>query len=258
MANFGQPDTNNSQFFITTVECSHLNGTHVVVGYVLRGMGLIGEMEKFTDNEGQPTADIIIDDCGELEENNDWNYHDNDETDDNLPPFPADWDQSAVELSVDYMVETLERIRGSGNHFYKKENYVEALRKYNKMTRFYRYFSNLPMQPEDRCRLDHVNEVNGLNLAAAHLKLGNFKDVIYACNEALKSTPKNAKALFRRGVAQIEEKNYEAALADLKEAHSLNPEAKDILGEFNRGKDLLMNYRETEKESIRKMFKLNN
>lgn len=54
MANFGNANTNNSQFFIASVECPHLDGTNVVVGYVLRGFGIINEMEKFASNEALP------------------------------------------------------------------------------------------------------------------------------------------------------------------------------------------------------------
>lgn len=54
MANFGRPNTNNSQFFITTVESSHCDGTNVVFGKVLRGMGCIQEMEKFTTDDCIP------------------------------------------------------------------------------------------------------------------------------------------------------------------------------------------------------------
>lgn len=54
MANFGRKDTNNSQFFVTSVDCPNLDGTNVVVGYVLRGFGIISEMERFASNEAEP------------------------------------------------------------------------------------------------------------------------------------------------------------------------------------------------------------
>lgn len=54
MANYGQRNSNNSQFIITSVVCDVLNGTNVVVGKVLRGLGIIGDMEQNTSDEGQP------------------------------------------------------------------------------------------------------------------------------------------------------------------------------------------------------------
>lgn len=56
MANFGKSNSNNSQFFVTTVESSHLDGSNVVFGHVIRGFGCFHEMEKFANNESVPMA----------------------------------------------------------------------------------------------------------------------------------------------------------------------------------------------------------
>lgn len=43
---------------------------------------------------------MVIYDCGELTSADDWNFCDNDETDDKLAPFPEDWDQRDNEYTV--------------------------------------------------------------------------------------------------------------------------------------------------------------
>jgi peptidyl-prolyl cis-trans isomerase B (cyclophilin B) len=59
MANSG-PDTNGSQFFITTGEPTHLNGLHTIFGRVTGGMNAVREIEALGSPEGTPTARIYI------------------------------------------------------------------------------------------------------------------------------------------------------------------------------------------------------
>jgi len=65
MANAG-PDTNGSQFFITTVPTPFLDGKHVVFGEVDDGFELLGKMESLGAKSGAVRANIEIVDCGEL------------------------------------------------------------------------------------------------------------------------------------------------------------------------------------------------
>ena len=51
MANSGRPNTNGSQFCITTVPCAHLDGTNVVFGEVMAGIGIVREIQKFGDGD---------------------------------------------------------------------------------------------------------------------------------------------------------------------------------------------------------------
>ena len=65
MANAG-PNTNGSQFFITTVVTPWLDGKHVVFGKVVEGMTVLDAMEAIGSRSGSTSADVVIADCGEL------------------------------------------------------------------------------------------------------------------------------------------------------------------------------------------------
>ena len=63
MANSG-PNTNGSQFFLTTVACSWLDGKHVVFGEVIEGFDVVKKIESFGTQSGKTSKTIVIADCG--------------------------------------------------------------------------------------------------------------------------------------------------------------------------------------------------
>lgn len=66
MANAG-PNTNGSQFFLTTAETSWLDGRHVVFGYVVDGMDVVRKVEATkTNSRDKPVKPVTIADAGIL------------------------------------------------------------------------------------------------------------------------------------------------------------------------------------------------
>ena len=66
MANAG-PNTNGSQFFITTVVTSWLDGRHVVFGKVIENFELVKKIESLGSSNGSTKSRIEVADSGELE-----------------------------------------------------------------------------------------------------------------------------------------------------------------------------------------------
>ncbi|KAG6810983.1 cyclophilin peptidyl-prolyl cis-trans isomerase Cyp2 [Tricholoma furcatifolium] len=65
MANAG-PNTNGSQFFITTVKTSWLDNKHVVFGKVVNGMDVVKTIESYGSGSGKTSAKVAISQSGTI------------------------------------------------------------------------------------------------------------------------------------------------------------------------------------------------
>lgn len=66
MANAG-PNTNGSQFFITTAATSWLDGKHVVFGKLVEGLEVLKAIEAQGTSAGTPRAKVTVTNCGQLD-----------------------------------------------------------------------------------------------------------------------------------------------------------------------------------------------
>ncbi|KAL0281590.1 UNVERIFIED_CONTAM: hypothetical protein PYX00_002529 [Menopon gallinae] len=65
MANAG-PNSNGSQFFITTAKTNWLDNRHVVFGNVVEGMDIVKKIETYGSQSGKTSRKIVIQDCGQV------------------------------------------------------------------------------------------------------------------------------------------------------------------------------------------------
>ncbi|KAL0879238.1 hypothetical protein ABMA27_003019 [Loxostege sticticalis] len=258
MANRGRPHTNGSQFCITTVECPQLDGTNVVFGRVLAGLGLVHEVQACSD-DARPRVECVIESCGEL--SGEWDARCCDGTLDRLPDYPADMPH-LHRVHIEELMSSINDVKCSGNQLFSVSRYKAATRKYRKCLRYLPHAHAAIQHMCDAPRRHSYNDVVAtytqqchLNLAACYMKLDDYTNCVKSCSEVLETDSRNEKALYRRGQANFALKNYDAALSDLKQAEKVSPNNRAIQKLLEEVRSSNKSYNDIQKQRLSKFFR---
>lgn len=224
-------NTNSSQFFIACDAFPHLQSVHVGFGRVVKGFKIFQEISEFDHVDNCPVNKIVIDDCGELPANSaQWNYWESDGQD-VYPPYPEDWEPKEEVTSKNWareVVEAIKIIKDCGNQYISNYDYDTASQKYLKALRYLDWVKSVNKDVH-KSDCSTLSVACLLNLAQTNLQFGNYREACQQCTEAIEINPNEAKAYFRRGLANFGLHNYETATENLDKALKLEPGDKKIL-----------------------------
>lgn len=151
-------------------------------------------------------------------------------------------------LKAHEKIEQAKIFKEKGTAYFKVNKYNLAIKMYKKVISFLEYGEDSDGKSTNLLLSAH------LNLALCHLKTDQNVEAKDACNEALKLSPQNEKALFRRGQAYLALASPEIAIKDFQEVLKIEPKNTAALKQIGVCNNLIKKQLAKEKKLYANMF----
>jgi len=133
--------------------------------------------------------------------------------------------KEAWEMGDDEKVEAATAAKAGGNDKFKAGAWEAAIKKYKRALSLVEYDTGFG--PGAKAAAGDLKKAVNLNLAAAHLKIGDWKAAGAAADAVLAKDGLNGKALYRRAQARLGTQDYVEAERDVRAALDADPASRD-------------------------------
>jgi len=147
---------------------------------------------------------------------------------------------------------TLQR-KAEGNEFFQQAHYRSAKQKYKQCLKTFEYERDLEGEKADTVQKD-IRLPCHLNLAACYLKLNNTRKTLVQTKKALEIDAKNVKGLWRQGLAEQAEGNWDVAKKSFDAALAVDPGNASVVASLKKLKAEIAQFEKKQAAIYKSMF----